>query len=130
MILALKTDGATTEIDILTKDGEKIEHVLWESGRTLADGLLEHITLALGRQSKTIQDLTGIIIFRGPGSFTSLRIGITVANTLARSLDLPIVGAIGEDWLATGLVELPKAQIGQIILPLYDREPNITKPKN
>ncbi len=44
--------------------------------------------------------LTKIIINKGPGSLTSLRVGITVAKTLAYSLKIPIYGYISLDAMA------------------------------
>jgi tRNA threonylcarbamoyladenosine biosynthesis protein TsaB len=42
--------------------------------------------------------ISGIGVMKGPGSFTGLRIGLTVVNTLADSLNIPIVGAMGDNW--------------------------------
>jgi tRNA threonylcarbamoyl adenosine modification protein YeaZ len=39
-----------------------------------------------------LEELTGIIVIKGPGSFTALRVGISVANTLAHQLNIPILG--------------------------------------
>ena len=39
-----------------------------------------------------IQDLTAIEVDRGPGSFTGLRVGISVANTLGFVLQIPVNG--------------------------------------
>jgi tRNA threonylcarbamoyladenosine biosynthesis protein TsaB len=44
----------------------------------------------------TLKDLTEIRVNPGPGSFTGLRVGITIANTLAQLLDIPINGKKGE----------------------------------
>lgn len=125
MILALSTAGMTTEL-WLKPDGS---HIKWESGRGLADELLAHIDELCRSQKMTINALTGIIILSGPGSFTSLRIGHTVANTLADSLNIPIVGTSGEDWLAAGLRRLPETKPGQPVWPFYGAEANVTKPK-
>jgi tRNA threonylcarbamoyladenosine biosynthesis protein TsaB len=124
MILALQTDGPTTHIGLLPG-----KLTSWESERRLADELLARIRDLAKDQGKAINDLTGIIIFSGPGSFTSLRIGHTVANVLAESLNIPIVGARGDDWLDVGQKALPKAKPGQPVWPFYGADPNVTRPK-
>ncbi len=125
MILALSTTGSTTELWLLPDGG----HVEWESGRRLADELLDRIKGICKAKSQTIDDITGIIILSGPGSFTSLRIGHTVANALADSLDIPIVGAMGDDWLKEGQAALPKTKPGQSVWPFYGAEANVSRPK-
>lgn len=51
--------------------------------------LIEEI---LKKNKKKLQDLTEIEVNLGPGSFTGLRIGVTVANTLGFVLDIPVNG--------------------------------------
>jgi tRNA threonylcarbamoyladenosine biosynthesis protein TsaB len=46
--------------------------------------------------------LEGIVVGRGPGSFTSIRIGLAVARTLALSLEVPVAGASTLDAFAGG----------------------------
>ncbi|MCL2451547.1 tRNA (adenosine(37)-N6)-threonylcarbamoyltransferase complex dimerization subunit type 1 TsaB [Candidatus Saccharibacteria bacterium] len=131
MILALKTSGDPTEIYILDNTGKIIAEKKWDAGRTLARDLLSEIEKLLARTelAKGWEDLTGVIVFRGPGSFTGLRIGITVANAIAYGRNIPIVGTNGDDWLASGLKKLQKNQNNKIVLPEYGAPPNITKPK-
>jgi tRNA threonylcarbamoyladenosine biosynthesis protein TsaB len=79
--------------------------------------------------------LTGIVVNAGPGSFTGLRIGLSVANAIAYSEDIPIVGVANETdpekLLQKGLAVLKSrsASFEGAIVPFYGAEPNITKPK-
>jgi tRNA threonylcarbamoyladenosine biosynthesis protein TsaB len=82
-----------------------------------------------GGAQETFREVTGIIIFRGPGSFTGLRIGISTANALAYANNIPIVGATGENWRESGLKKLRKKQNDAIVLPEYGAEPHATIPK-
>lgn len=54
--------------------------------------LLEFISEKLNEDSKSIKDISEIEVFTGPGSFTGLRVGVTIANTLGWSLDIPVNG--------------------------------------
>jgi tRNA threonylcarbamoyladenosine biosynthesis protein TsaB len=99
----------------------------WENGRNLADELLGKITTLLRQHDLGLADLTGIVIFSGPGSFTSLRIGHAVANALADGLGIPVVGAAGEGWLSAAAKALQDAPVGRPALPVYGAEPNITQ---
>ena len=129
MILALRTDKPLAEL-ILVEDGEEAARYEWEAHRTLAATLVNKIQAFLAENHTSTEKLTGIIVFSGSGSFTGLRIGATVANALAYSHKIPVVAGEGENWLAMGAQKLAQANTGKYVIPTYDREPNITKPKN
>jgi len=127
MIMALRSDKPEAEI-YLVSDGKRQEYS-WLAHRSLADDIIPKIEQMLIRNNATFEDLKGLIIFTGEGSFTGLRIGTTVLNTLSYSLNIPIVGSTGSDWLEKGLKDIVDKKTGQYILPKYSSEPNITKPK-
>ena len=127
MILGVRTDSAEAEI-VLGKQRKVVSHYKWEAGRQLSAELLPKIKNQLREQSAEWQDLEGIIFFLGPGSFTGLRIGATVCNSLAYGLNVPVVGAKGQEWVNDGLDRLDKRENDKQVLPFYGSEPNITKP--
>lgn len=131
MILAIQTAASTTTLWLLdpAAPAPSSPTLEWESGRDLADQLLAKITDTLHQASLELSGLTGIVVFSGPGSFTSLRIGHTVANALADSLGIPVAGAMGDDWIKTGCQSLASTPVGRPALPHYGSEANITKPK-
>jgi tRNA threonylcarbamoyladenosine biosynthesis protein TsaB len=56
--------------------------------------LLEHL---LKKKNLTVKDLTAIDINSGPGSFTGIRVGLAIANTIALLLQISINGKpVGE----------------------------------
>lgn len=109
--------------------GIEIDRIDWPAGRQLSATLLAKIEELLGRNHKTWDDLSGIVTYEGPGSFTGLRIGITVANTAAFILNIPIVGATSDNWLEQGIKQLTSDHFVDIVMPEYGAEANITKPK-
>lgn len=127
MLLLLDTSTPTCKLALMN-DTERI-HDEWEAGRTLAKELLGYLQQALEKQGKTWSNLTGIVAFRGPGSFTGLRIGLTVLNTLAAAQAVPIVGATGADWQTEGTERLRRGENDRIVLPEYGGEANITTPR-
>ena len=127
MILLLDTSTPTCKL-ILVSDSAEFNYQ-WEAGRSLADGLLDYIKSCLKEHNKNLHDLLGIGVLKGPGSFTGLRIGITVCNTLADSLNVPIVGIVGESWQTEANRRLANKENDKLVLPIYGREANITKPR-
>ena len=128
MYLALRTDSPQAELCLY--DGEtRIAHELWQADRRLALELLGHLETFLQSADKTFADLTGLLVYRGPGSFTGLRIGITVMNTISYAQTIPIIGETGDDWLRGGIARLETGESDQVVLPEYGAEARITKPK-
>jgi tRNA threonylcarbamoyladenosine biosynthesis protein TsaB len=62
-----------------------------------AQKVLPLINDILGENNLKLKDITSININPGPGSYTGIRVGLTVANTLAFLLKIPINGLpVGE----------------------------------
>ena len=128
MILALRTDKPISELYLC--DGTDVTATYeWEAHRQLADTIHIKIEELLTANNLTWADITGLVVFKGPGSFTGLRIGITVANTIAYAQAVPIVGAEGDNWLQKGLQQLQNSADNKIVLPEYGGSINITTPK-
>lgn len=70
--------------------GEK--KVTEEARRDKSQKLLTTIDKLLSDSGKNLDDLTEIEVNRGPGSFTGLRVGLSVANALGWSLGIPVNG--------------------------------------
>lgn len=129
MIFALRTDKPEAELHLLDVDGNEIAAHAWHAHRELAATLVKTIHTFLAEQKTSTKELTGLVVFSGAGSFTGLRIGATVANALAYSHSLPIAAGEGDVWIEDGLAKLKNTPPGDYVLPTYDREPNITRPK-
>lgn len=127
MIALLDTSTPTCKLSFT--EGEWRYDTEWEAGRGLAKGLLSFLEAQLLSQQKSWNDVTGLVIYKGPGSFTGLRIGITVFNSLAYARAVPIVGATGDDWREVGMQRLQNGENDEIVLPEYGGEANITKPR-
>lgn len=129
MILAIRTDAPEARLVLLGIDDAILADTKWQADRRLAHELLGKLEELLASQQVTWQDLTGLIVYQGPGSFTGLRIGITVMNTIAYAQSIPIIGTGGEQWIEQGVQKLQHGQGEKIALPEYGSEAHITKPR-
>jgi len=127
MILLLDTSTPVCKLSLIEGDVRYDDQ--WESGRTLAKGLLGYLHDALIKNGKTWTDISGIVAYKGPGSFTGLRIGLTVLNTFADSESIPIVGTTGDDWQSSGLARLENNENDELVMPEYGAEAHITTPR-
>ncbi len=127
MILLLDTSTPVCHLTLI--DGAWRYDNEWQADRTLAKKLLGYLQQQLENNERTVGDISGIGVFRGPGSFTGLRIGLTVLNTVADAQAIPIVGASGGTWQEQTLARLEAGENDRIVLPLYGSEAHITKPR-
>ena len=105
----------TVQLFIDTSKSEKIKVGITIHGKRFdkesdsrvqkAQALLGLINDLLKKHALTIRDVTSISVNSGPGSFTGLRVGVAVANSLGWSLGIPVNG-----------------EIRKIALPIYSRD--------
>ena len=126
MYLALKTDQAEVELYLLTSDDEVVKQKIWLADRELARDLPGEIDALLGGK---YEELKGMIVFKGPGSFTGLRIGAAVANAIAYAQQINIVSTTGDEWRNSGVGRLQAGDNDKIVLPTYGARPRITSAK-
>jgi len=61
-------------------------------------GIILTIDKALKKCKAELADLKGVFVIKGPGSFTGLRVGLSVANQFAHQLKIPITGLRTDEW--------------------------------
>ena len=128
LILSIRTDKPEAEIGLFEGD-KQLAYKTWPAHRELSHTIHIEIEQLLEKQQKTWRNMQGLICFQGPGSFTGLRIGLTVGNTLAYGLHIPIVAEQGDDWLARGRARLRAGKHDPLALPAYGAAARITLPK-
>jgi len=129
IILTIRSDKPEAEIGLYDAD-KRLAYETWQAHRQLAETIHHKIESLLKSRKKTWQDIQGITGFQGPGSFTGLRIGLTVTNALAASLAIPIVGATGKNWQTDDIVRLMAGKNDKQIIPEYGSPVHITSPKS
>lgn len=98
-ILGLATSGPDARVGLQGPDDR-----VWEGptlGRTSRGrDLLPAVRDLLAQAGSNLEALTGVVVDRGPGSFTGVRVGVTCAKTLAYALGIPVAGVLSLDLLA------------------------------
>jgi len=115
----------------LIKEPDKLNQLSQSGDFKVSENLLKLIHKLLEKNNVAFRELKGIIVVTGPGPFTSLRIAVTIANTLSYSLKIPVVDVTNEEeydnqkLIEIGLKIIHKQEVGKYIKPFYNKEPNI-----
>ncbi len=88
-IMKLYIDTSDREEIVVGLDDKKFET---ESRKDKSQKLLPFIDELLKKNEKKMEDITEIEINTGPGSYTGLRVGVSVANAIGWALDIPVNG--------------------------------------
>ena len=128
IILALRTDKPEAELYLYDGD-KKLAGIERQAHLKLAETIHQQIKKVLMLQGLSLQQIKGIAIYKGPGSFTGLRIGMSVANALAYARAIPIVAKGGDDWLAQSIKALRAGKNDKIATPRYGAPARVTKPR-
>jgi tRNA threonylcarbamoyladenosine biosynthesis protein TsaB len=99
MILAV--DTSTQQIGVCLYEGHAVMGELsWHSGRHHTVELAPSINMLMSRCGVAIDSLKGLAVAIGPGSFTSLRVGLSHIKGMALALHIPVFGVPTLDIVA------------------------------
>lgn len=116
-ILAIDTSNQPLSVAIL--EGQKLlAQTTLTVGKNHSVTLMPVIADLLNKSNLKPKDLKRIIVAKGPGSYTGLRIGVTAAKTLAFSLGIELVGVSSLEVLAANCSNNIGAET--LLVPLFD----------
>jgi len=112
-ILAFDTSNKPLSVAVVV-DGKILAHIESTEKKTHSVSLLPDIKEALQKSALTIKDIDLIAVAKGPGSYTGVRIAVTVAKTLADTLQKKLVGVSSLALLAAN------GDDSHILVPVMD----------
>lgn len=74
----------------LAKEGKVIDKTFYEAWQRQSEVMVSEIENILKRNSLNKEDLSSIVVGVGPGSYTGVRIAITIAKTIAYALKIKV----------------------------------------
>ncbi|MBS4007530.1 MAG: tRNA (adenosine(37)-N6)-threonylcarbamoyltransferase complex dimerization subunit type 1 TsaB [Clostridium sp.] len=113
-ILGIDTATLVCSVALVSEKTTLAEYTL-QTRKTHSERLLPLIAAMLSDAGLTPDELDGVAVAAGPGSFTGLRIGMVTAKTLGQALNLPVVGISTLEALAAQHPFFPG-----IICPILD----------
>jgi tRNA threonylcarbamoyladenosine biosynthesis protein TsaB len=99
LLLALDTSTRQASLALCSED-ELLGECAWYVGNNHSVELLDRIQRLLTEGSKSMLDIDGVAVARGPGSFNGLRVAVSTAKALAFALKKPLVGISTLDCIA------------------------------
>ncbi|MBC1435773.1 tRNA (adenosine(37)-N6)-threonylcarbamoyltransferase complex dimerization subunit type 1 TsaB [Listeria rocourtiae] len=133
IILGIDTSNDTLGVS-LWRDNKVIGELVTNLKKNHSVRLLPAIAQLMKECDVTPQDLTKIAVAEGPGSYTGLRIGVTVAKTMAWDLQIPIVGVSSLALMAQNgrffdglIVPVMDARRGNVYAGIYNEEGEVVE---
>ena len=111
---------------------DKVEaEIKKEFGHSLSEVALPEIVSMFEKNKLEAKDIDKIIVVNGPGSFTGIRIGVTIAKVYAWSLKTPVTTITSLDAMAvssnanTYKVPMIDARRKYVFTAIYDKDNNV-----
>lgn len=112
----LLIDTSNQPLSVALTDGNDVLAEITNNSKTNHSvQLMPEIERLFKESSMSKNDLDGIVVAEGPGSYTGLRIGVTTAKTLAYSLNCKLYGVSSLKALAATVSEKNK-----LLVPIFD----------
>ncbi len=87
----LLLDSSNTSLSVgLEKDGALLAFTSYEAWQEQSEHMIPEIDKLMESNSVSRKDITGVVVSIGPGSYTGVRISLTIAKVIALALEVPI----------------------------------------
>lgn len=107
------------------KDGDIVDYSIRLSKRDHAKHIVDRIHQLLERNHIELRDIDQIVVGRGPGSYTGIRIAGTVAKTLAYATNIPLYQVSSLVMMTSGyqgmICAMQDARRGNVFSAIYDQ---------
>lgn len=126
MLLAIDTSTSTAGLALVAGD-RLVAELTWHAGNRHSTDLFARLTQLFETYAVAPEQLDGIAVATGPGSFNGVRVALATAKSLAFALDRPLYGVPTLDAIAWGasfvqgtVWAILEAGRGQIYAAAYD----------
>lgn len=117
-------------IIFIVKNMEMIYYFNESNDTNLSSRIMPIVDDAFKKTNLTINDIDKIFVVNGPGSFTGIRVGITIAKVIGSSLNIPIIKLSELELMATTETDteynipIIDARRGYVYTGMYDNNLN------
>ena len=124
-------DTANSFIISIIKDNNVIYYKNDESNSDTSSKVMPILDEAFKATNISINDIDKIFLVNGPGSFTGIRVGVTIAKTISYCLNIPLISLSELELLATVqtnkeyIVPIIDARRGYVFGAIYDKNLNV-----
>lgn len=133
----LAIDTSTGQAGLALTDGEQTAELSWPGGRTQTESVLAEIDHLRALLNVPVAGIRAIGVATGPGTFTGLRVGVSIAKGLALAGGLPVIGiptlvAAAASCIGQGIpvaAVLPAGR-GRVVWAIHDRDAATPAPRN
>lgn len=88
---SLLLDSSNTNLSVgLSRDGRVIDETSFEAWQRQSELMVDEIDKLMKRNKASRQDLDAVVVSKGPGSYTGVRIALTIAKTVVFALNIPL----------------------------------------
>ena len=87
----LLLDSSNTSLSVgIELEGKLLDSISYESWQSQSEHMVPEIDNILKKHNLTRKDIDGVVSSIGPGSYTGVRIALTIAKIIALALDVPL----------------------------------------
>ncbi len=123
---SLYLDSANLELNVgLVKDNQLVDFISYLANKKQSELMVVEINNLLKRNNIDIKSLKEIVVTIGPGSYTGIRIALTIAKTLAFSLSIPLYSIstlLSQKIKGVKIISLINARSNRSYLAIYDED--------
>ena len=123
---SLLLDSANRDLNVgLAKDNQIIDRISYQAWQRQSELMAVEVDAILKRNNISAKDIGEVVVTIGPGSYTGIRIALTIAKTLAFALNLKIYAVsslISQKAPHQGTISVINARSNRSYVAIYDAD--------